>query len=207
MSARSDNDEMRRNDVLEFVDLVLDDVGLYGVMYVGRRVDAADWRSVVIQTGEEGRYRLGLPDLSSPPSVEAFIAEAQGHLGAVLGRPVPPCPLHDRALCGKVDHDGVFWECPVSDWRCAVGAYEEATWPQRDLKNLAPILSARLHRRGITGVFSISVRNTESGPVACFGVLDMDPKLIAALEAMSAPLPVSVELQTERMRRVASPLP
>lgn len=167
-----DNEQVIRDDVLQFVDLVLDELGLYGVMYAGRRVDAGDWRSLVIQTGEQGRYRLGLPDVSSPPSVEAFIAEAQGHLSAVLGRAVPPCPLHDHALSGKVIDDSVFWECPAGDWRCAVGAYEEATWPQRDLKNLAPVLSARLHRRGITGVFSISVRETESGPAACFGVLD-----------------------------------
>ncbi len=80
------------DDVLELVDVVLGDLALRGRMFVGRRPEAGDATAVVIQTGEEGRHRLALPESGSGESIEAFMADAQAHLGEVFGQPVPHCP-------------------------------------------------------------------------------------------------------------------
>ena len=85
----------------------LGDLAPRGGMYVARRAAEGDAETVVIQTGEEGRHRVRLPDLSSPSSVEQFMAEAQAHLEQVFARPLPRCPLHDHALRGVVDGEGL----------------------------------------------------------------------------------------------------
>jgi hypothetical protein len=178
--------------VLQLVDMVLAELALGGTMYVGRRAEDGDYRTFVIQTGEEGRHRMRLPDLSSPRSIVGFMAEAQAHVAEALGTPVPLCPLHDHALDGTADRGDVAWVCREGAWRCAVGDYEELSWPQGDDMRMTPILCARLDRRGITRVRTIAVRRTENGLVAEFGVPEMSLELINALREAAAPLPVSV---------------
>ena len=46
-------------------------------MFVAGQPDEGDDATFVIQTGEEGRFRLPLPDLSSDASIERVIAAAQ----------------------------------------------------------------------------------------------------------------------------------
>ena len=79
--------------VLQFVDLVLYDLAFGGPMYVGRRPGLAAPGRVMIQSGEEGRRELALPDLSSAESVLAFVADLQAHVSDVHNAPVPACPV------------------------------------------------------------------------------------------------------------------
>jgi hypothetical protein len=51
--------------VLLPVDAVLADLAVRSAMYAARRREDGDAGTFVIQTGEEGRLRLGLPDLGS----------------------------------------------------------------------------------------------------------------------------------------------
>jgi hypothetical protein len=78
--------------VLQFVDRVLYDLAFGGPMYVGRRPGAVPGR-VMIQSGEEGGREFALADLSSPKSVERFVAELQAHISDVHNKPVPACAV------------------------------------------------------------------------------------------------------------------
>lgn len=107
---------------LAFVDRVLEDLQWQDGMFVGRRLDAAEPGVAVIQSGEEGRYRVALPDLGSIDSVWNFVEAVQSHLTQLYGRPVPACPLHDHCLVFETQAVGLFeWGCPDVAWRCAVG--------------------------------------------------------------------------------------
>lgn len=193
--------------VLRLIDAVLGDLAVRSGMYVGRRGQEGDDQTFVIQTGEEGRLRLGLPDLTSDASIEAVVAEAQARLGEVLGAPVPLCPRHQHALVGVASGGQLAWRCPESSWRCPLGDYEEVTWPQLDIENkLAPILSRRLDRRGISGWVTLGVRRTENGLVAEFGVPEMHVELTRALRDAAAPLPVNLHHDDGLKLRVG-PLP
>lgn len=77
--------------VLALVDAVLVDLAVRRTMYVGRRGEDGNDATFVIQTGEEGRARLRLPELSSDDSIERMIVDVQTHLGDVFGAPVPLC--------------------------------------------------------------------------------------------------------------------
>lgn len=56
---------LRGDPVFELVDGVLRDLGSGEPMFVGRRPEVGESATVVIQTGEEGRYRLAVPDAGS----------------------------------------------------------------------------------------------------------------------------------------------
>jgi hypothetical protein len=197
--------EPRESDrLLLLIDAALHDMALRGGMYVGRRREDGDADTLVIQTGEEGRLRLRLPDLPSDGSLQALVAYIQEYLGAVLGVPVPMCPLHEHALLGVAVRGSLEWVCPDGEWRCALGDYAERTWPQLDVqRRLAPILVGRLKRRGISGWITLGVSITERGPVAEFGVREMSDELSQALRDAAAPLPVAIHLTSARPRRVA----
>src|ERR1022692_4438192 len=155
------------NPVLEIVDRVLGDLALRDRMFVGRRPEAGETATIVIQAGEEGRHRLALPELGSVESIETFMADAQAHLGEVIGQPVPRCPRHDHALVGEASGREVAWVCPDGEWRCVVGNYEECTWPpELDAGNMAAALSSRLTRRGIAGVRRVGFRRRNGEWVA-----------------------------------------
>ena len=94
-------------------------------MFVGRRSEAGESARIVIQTEEEGRHRLALPELGSVEPIETFMADAQAHLGEVFGQPVPRCPRHDHALVGEASGKEIARVCPDGEWRCALGDYEE----------------------------------------------------------------------------------
>jgi hypothetical protein len=176
---------------LAFVDAVLGDLSVRHPRYVGRREQDGDVHTCVIQTGEDGRYRLALPDPASPRSLERFASEAQAHLAEALGAPVPRCPRHDHALTGQAVDGRFLWRCPQSAWQCALGLYEERTWPQLDaFADLAPILSRRLHRRGLT-FRSLGVTRTEHGLVAEVGLPKLTPELMGAIREAAAPVPAS----------------
>lgn len=134
--------------VLRLIDAALRDMALRSALYVARRREDGDAKTFVIQTGEEGRFRLRLPDPRSDASLQALVAEAQDHLAQVLGAPVPLCPRHPHALLGIASRGQLKWVCPAGEWECALGDYAERTWPQVDLGGrLAPTLPARLQRR------------------------------------------------------------
>ena len=189
--------------MLRLIDAVLGDIAVRGGMYVGRRPEDGDAVTFVIQFGEEGRLRLGLPDLSSDASVEAVVADAQARLLEVLGTPVPLCPRHEHALAPRALAGQLGWVCPDGEWQCSVGDYAELAWPQFDLDVLAPILVGRLQRRGMRGWITLGVKATERGPVADFGVPEMSDELARALGDAAAPLPVMFHHQSRRGRRVS----
>ena len=76
---------------LRFIDLVLHDLAVEIVMFVHRRTDEGDDDTFVIQTGEDGRCRIGLPDMSDPRDVERRVGQAQDYLSRCAGRGVPRC--------------------------------------------------------------------------------------------------------------------
>ncbi len=98
-----------------------------------------------------------------------MVTQAQAHLADVLGAPVPLCPRHDHALRGRAANGTLTWVRPAEEWQCALGDYEELTWPQLDVGSLAPILLRRLKRRGgFPAVRTIGVRKSDGKPVAEF---------------------------------------
>jgi hypothetical protein len=188
---------------LALIDAVLDDLSLRSAMYVGRRRDEGGASTFVIQTGEEGRYRLNNPDLSSDASIEAVVAEAQTHLENIIGAPVPICPRHDHALVPRATNGTLTWVCPAGQWQCPLGDYEQLTWPQLDINSLAPILSRRLHRRGaFPTVRTISVHTTDGELVADFGVTAITDELRRTLTEVAAPLPMTTHDTPDTMIRV-----
>jgi hypothetical protein len=191
------------NPVLRLIDAVLGDLAVRGGMYVGRRPEDGDAATFVIQFGEEGRLRLGLPDLSSDTSIEAVVAEAQARLIEVLGAPVPLCPRHEHALLPRALTGHLGWVCPDGAWGCPLGDYAELAWPHFDLDALAPILAGRLQRRGIKDWITLGVKATERGPVADFGVPEMSVELARPLRDAAAPLPVMFHQESRRPRRVS----
>lgn len=66
---------------LRFVDTVLYDLafggGIDGGVGVMRRPGAGAPGMVVIQSGEEGRHELALPDVAIPDAIVRFVAELQ----------------------------------------------------------------------------------------------------------------------------------
>jgi hypothetical protein len=193
-----------RDPVLRMIDAVLSDLSVRTGMYVGRRHQDGDATIFVIQTGEDGRYGVTLPDLASDTSIQNAAAEAQAHLAGVLRAPVPLCPRHDHGLIPTVAHGELAWVCPEGEWQCALGDYEELTWPQLDVESLAPILFRRLHRRGIGGGLTVGVERTEQGLVAEIGVIEETADLIQAIRDASAPLPVAIHREKRRRIRVSS---
>lgn len=75
----------RGDPVFELVDGVLRDLGSVSPCSWVGAPRWANQRRVVIQTGEEGRYRLAVPDAGSPSAIEAFIAEARCISATSLG--------------------------------------------------------------------------------------------------------------------------
>lgn len=188
--------------VLRLIDAALGDIAVRSVMYFGRRREDGDAEAFVIQFGEDGRFRLSLPDLSSDTSIEAVVVEAQARLSKVLGVPLPLCPWHQHALLPSASAGQLTWVCPDGEWQCPLGDYAELAWPRFDLDSLASILAGRLDRRGITGVATIGVRATAEGAIAEFGVPKMSVELARALKKAAAPLPVKFHFEPRRMIRV-----
>ncbi len=188
---------------LALIDAVLRDLSLRSAMYVGRRRDEGDTSTFVIQTGEEGRHRLNIPDLNSDASIEAVVVKAQTHLENVTGAPVPICPRHDHALLPHATNGTLTWVCPAGEWQCTLGDYEELTWPQLDVDSLAPILSRRLQRRGsFPAVRTIGVRTEDGKLVADFGVGAITDELRQILTEVAAPLPMTTHDAPDTLIRV-----
>lgn len=188
---------------LQLVDAVLTDLAVRTGRFVGRRAKDGDRETFVIQTGEEGRLRLELPDLRSDRSIEAMVTQAQAHLTQRLGDPVPLCPLHDHPLVGASVDGRLRWRCPDGQWECALGDYEEQTWPQLDVPSLAPILSRRLRRRGsFPEVRTIGVTRSGDQLVADFGLVEVNDELLGVLADVAAPLPVTTHESPNVMIRV-----
>ena len=159
-------------------------------MFVARRADAQDWRSIVIQTGEDGRHPVPV----DAGALDTFMAAAQAHLTEVYGRPVPRCPRHDHALVGRVRGDEAEWVCPDGDWSCAVGDYRERTWPPDvEAGDLAAVLCGRLERRGIRGWRQLGFSRRGDDWVAEVKLWPMDAAVMDAIERAAAPLRVEFE--------------
>lgn len=182
-----------RDEALELVDRVLSDLTWRDGMFVGRRPQQDGRLTVVIQSGEDARYRIARPDPTSPEDIERFMTEAQAHLTEVYGRAVPRCPDHDHALAAGATDGGPAWVCPEDGWRCPLGAYEELTWPpELSAGSMAAALGARLSRRGVTGVIQIGFERRKGDWVATVGVLPMEPDLIDAIKDAAAPVAVDI---------------
>jgi hypothetical protein len=180
---------------LNLIDLVLHDLAVEIEMFVGRRADEGDDDAFVIQTGEDGRCRVRLPDMSGPEDVERCVAEAQDYLSRRTGRSVPRCLVanHEHALQFRAGTNPPAWRCPTSEWICPLGEYEERSWPQLGV-SLAPLLVHRMARRGLKGQWRhVGVRDTPAGPVFDIGVADRTDEVVASLAAAAAPLQVHVE--------------
>jgi hypothetical protein len=198
------NEPPERTPILILVDAVLSDLAVRSARYVARRRGAGDAGTFVIQTGEEGRLRLDVPDLGSDASVMAMVAAAQTYLEQVLGVPVPLCPQHDHALVSVVSDGALRWVCPDGGWECALGEYEERTWPQMDVTSLAPILSRRLQRRGTFPVVcTIGVARLGGELVADFGVTEATDELVQILAEVAAPLRMQTHESRDIMIRVS----
>lgn len=179
---------------LALVDLVVSDVGVELSMYVARRADNGDAETFVIQTGEEGRHRVQLRNMSDPLSIERCARDVQRHLSALMGRGLPRCPVrgHEHALNPQMRDGQLVWRCPDNGWSCGLGDYEENSWPQIGV-SLAPILVHRLARRGLDNQWAIlSVPETPRGRVAKISVQQLNDSLVTALANAAAPLPVEV---------------
>jgi hypothetical protein len=123
----------------------------------------------------------------SDESIEAAVAQAQAHLADVLGAraavPTTRPPLRGRAANGTLT-----WVCPAGEWQCALGDYEELTWPQLDVGSLAPILLRRLKRRGgFPAVRTIGVRKSDGKLVAEFGVTEINAPTARGLRPIFSP--------------------
>jgi hypothetical protein len=187
--ATSDHDK-----ILEIVDKVLSDLRLRDRMFTARRPDPERLDVIVIQTGEDGRQDLPIPDLEQAQTLETFIAAAQAHLNEVYGQPVPRCPVHRHALVARIDRGEIEWVCPDGAWRCRLGDYEESTWPPPlGAGYLAAAVSARLSRHGVSGVRRIGCVQRDGQWVACVGIWPMSPSIIDAITRAAAPIPVEVE--------------
>ncbi|MGO9959649.1 MAG: hypothetical protein ACLP50_27355 [Solirubrobacteraceae bacterium] len=188
--------------VLEFVDLVLYDLAFGGPMYVGRRLGAAAPGRVMIQSGEEGRREFALPDLSSPKSVETFVASLQAHAGDVHNAPVPACPVdsHDHALVCRSADGGVRWECPDVEWSSPIGEYDERNWPPADLdaEEIPDRAMTRIFRRDIDALREGHPERRKDGWVIRVGVWPMTDTVIAQLREIAAPVAVEVYPQPGR---------
>ncbi|MGB0095603.1 MAG: hypothetical protein WBP81_24075 [Solirubrobacteraceae bacterium] len=202
--APSDHDK-----ILEIVDEVIGDLRLRDRMFTARRPDPGRPEVIVIQTGEDGRHVLPIPNLEQPRTLETFIAAAQAHLFDVYGQPVPLCPRHDHALVARVELGGIDWVCPDGAWRCAVGDYEENTWPPPlAAGDLAAALSARLTRRGVRGVRRIGCMQQDGEWVVQVGIWPMSPAIIDAVTEAAAPMAVKIEPRPGTLpRRVTAHTP
>lgn len=182
------------DEVLAIVDMVLGDLRLRDRMFTARRPDPVRPEVIVIQTGEDGRLDLPAPNLEQPRTLERFIAAAQAHLRDVYGQPVPRCPLHDHELVARVELGAIEWVCPDGDWHCPLGDYEENTWPAPlGAGYLAAALSARLSRRGVSGVRRIGCVQQDGQWVAQVGIWPMSASIMAAVSEAAAPIPVEFE--------------
>ncbi len=150
--------EPERDPVLRLVDLVLGDLAVRSAMFVGRRPQDGDSESFVIQTGEEGRHRVRLPDLDSRKAIEMFVAAAQHYLEEVLGAPVPRCPEHDHALVGTNESGSITWTCPE-----AAGDAKLATTRRRRGRSWTPAASSP---RSFLGDCNGEEPSRPSGPFA-----------------------------------------
>jgi hypothetical protein len=151
---------------------------------------------MVIQTGEEGRHRLRLPDTSSPASIERFVAEAQAHLEQVFGRPLPRCLVHGHALRGVVESGQVWWVCRDGQWRCLLGGYDDLNWPpavDERPGSVVQALTKRFARRGIWGWQSASP-SAQAGPWSIrISVWPMDQSVIEQMRRAADPVVLDVE--------------
>lgn len=191
-------DKRRIDQGFELIDQLIDELSSTEiVVFVGRRADEGDHRSFVVQTGEDGRWRVPLPDIDDPASVVECAERLQKLLTEIAGRPLPRCPLenHEHALRPGMVSGRLSWLCPESTWSCRVGDYLEASWPQASV-SLAPLLMRRIQLRGLAGPDSgfrtLSISEKEARPVAVIGVKHKTNALVAAFEAIAAPLPVEV---------------
>ncbi|HUY08417.1 MAG TPA: hypothetical protein VMW80_03070, partial [Candidatus Dormibacteraeota bacterium] len=136
---------------LDWLEALFADIGFRALPGVLWSVNSLELPiTVTVKAGEEavGHVVLDGPDLID--SVRAFAAELQEVLQPVLQVGVPPCPSHVRALVARRTLDLIEWQCPMGDFGCVLGEYQEALWPPGpDERDAAPMLVDRLNRRGL----------------------------------------------------------
>jgi hypothetical protein len=123
-----------------------------------------------------------------------FTARLQAFLDVELDRPVPPCPVHRVGLTPVRVDEVVHWRCPAGDFGCRIGDYQYALWPpgpHEDPARIAPMLSRRFSRQGVTGIHSFGVERRNDRWVAKVRVRpEADP---AAIRAAATPILVEVD--------------
>jgi hypothetical protein len=185
---------------LRFVDTVLYDLafggGITGGVGVMRRPAEDAPGLVMIQSGEEGRLELALPDLTVPDTIVAFVGELQAHVIEVQGEPRPDCPSHPsaHALACRAVADEILWVCPEGDWRCPLGQYDELNWPPADLgAEIVPgRVFDRLARRKIPEFRAAHGERRDGRWIVCIGVWPMSDTIVARLGEIAAPVDVEV---------------
>lgn len=185
---------------LRFVDTVLYDLafggGIDGGVGVMRRPGAGAPGMVVIQSGEEGRHELALPDVAIPDAIVRFVAELQTHVIEVQGELRPACPKHPHAhplACGAID-DEILWVRPDGGWRGPIGQYDELNWPPTDLgAEIVPDrVFNRLARREIEEFREAHGERRDGRWVVCVGVWPMSDEITTRLRQIAAPVDIEV---------------
>jgi hypothetical protein len=180
---------------LAIVDRVLVDLAVPDGMYVGRRADEGGPGEVVIQSGEEGRHRLPLPDPDSVPALEAFVSQLQTYVSQVHGRPLPACPMHPQhTLICRHGEDSLDWVCPDGGWRSPVGDYDECNWPPADpgARDVPDRVFKRIARRQITEVRELVPERRDGAWVIRIGAWPVSAALERRLRDVAAPIAIEL---------------
>ena len=149
----------------------------------------------MIQSGEEGRRELALPDLSSPKAIERFVAELQAHISDPQ-RTNAACPLdsHNHALVCRSGDGAVRWVCPNAEWSSPIGEYDERNWPPADLDadDIPHRAMNRICRRDIDALREAHPERRADGWVIRVGSWLMTNAVTAQLREIAAPVAVEV---------------
>ena len=141
----------------------------------------------------------------------SFAARLQAFLDVELDRPVPPCPNHRMALIPSRAGEAVKWRCPEGDFEAPVGEYLHALWPpgpEEESKAVAPMLAARFHRQGVSGIRQFGVERHRDRWVTRLRLGPEGDE--AAVRDAAAPIEVEIEaapaqaIHTARVQRAAT---
>lgn len=196
-------------DLVAWIESVFDDCAARAPHGIGWDLDRAEppvTARITPADGPTGHVVLRHDDVLERIN---FVARLQAFLDVELDTPVPACPRHHIGLEPIRVRDAVHWRCPGGDFTCPVGDYMEGWWPPEldaDPQGIAPRLSRRFTRRGLTGIASIWVESRDGGLVAHVTLRPTADE--AAVREAAEPLPLEAEhveaVRTVRLERPAT---
>ena len=137
-----------------------------------------------------------LPDLSSPQSVQRFVAELQAYVSDVHDTQVPGCRVdsHSHTLVCQCGDGELRWVCPNAQWSSRIGDYDERNWPPDNLDagDIPDRAMNRIVRRDIAALREALRERREDGWVIRIGVWPMTDAVTAQLREIAAPVAVEV---------------